>query len=48
MNKYVLVRDHDVVIERIAAQALAEAKRAASAARRSIWQLLRRDREKSS
>jgi hypothetical protein len=46
MNKFVLLRDHDIVIERISAQALMEARRAANAARRSVGQILRRDREK--
>lgn len=44
MNKFVLVRDHDIVIERIADEALAEARAAAQSARRAIGQLLRRDR----
>ena len=48
MNKFELipVPDHEAVIERIAAEALAEARKAAKAARRSIGQRLRRDREK--
>jgi hypothetical protein len=49
MNKFELIPipDHEAVIERIAAEALEEARKAANAARRSIGQILRRYREKS-
>ena len=43
MNKFKLLHDHEAVIERIAAQ-----EEARKAARRSIGQILRRDREKHS
>lgn len=50
MNKYELIPipDHELVIERIAAQALEEARKAANSARRSVGQILRRDRAKHS
>ena len=46
MNNFerIPIPDHEAVIERIAAEALEEARKAANSARRSIGQILRRDR----